>query len=216
MVFVVALTGGIGSGKSTITRLFRKPGVTIIDADEISRQVVQPGTIALKKIVEHFGKQILLADSSLDRAQLRTIIFNNTQQRLWLNQLLHPLINDETKKQINQVTMGYILWVVPLLFENELQYSVDRILVIDVDPELQVERICKRDNIDENLAKKMLSSQLLNNERLSYADDIIINNTNPETLISNVERLHEQYLTLAAKKSQSKKDYGEFIRKSNI
>ncbi|MCO6548693.1 MAG: dephospho-CoA kinase, partial [Gilliamella sp.] len=147
MPYVVALSGGIASGKSTIADLFAKLGVPIIDADIIARQVVQAGSYAFNQIVKHFSQEILLTNGELDRSQLREIIFNNDHERLWLNDLLHPIIQQETQKQIAMQSTTYLIWVVPLLIENNLHTWADRVLIIDVPFSLQLARLVKRDNI---------------------------------------------------------------------
>ncbi|MCO6537959.1 MULTISPECIES: dephospho-CoA kinase [unclassified Gilliamella] len=194
MPYVVALSGGIASGKSTIADLFAKLGVPIIDADIIARQVVQPGSYAFNQIVKHFSQEILLANGELDRSQLREIIFNNEHERLWLNDLLHPIIQQETQTQIAMQSKIYLIWVVPLLIENNLHTWADRVLIIDTSFSLQLERLVKRDNISESLAKKMIQSQVSLKKRLSYADDIIVNDGNLLSLTTQVNLLHQQYL----------------------
>ncbi|MWN05844.1 dephospho-CoA kinase [Gilliamella sp. Pas-s95] len=194
MPYVVALSGGIASGKSTIANLFAKLGVPIIDADIIARQVVQVGSDAFNQIVKHFSQEILLANGELDRSQLREIIFNNDHERLWLNHLLHPIIQQETQKQIAMQNTIYVIWVVPLLIENNLHTLADRVLIIDVPESLQLARLVKRDNISESLAKKMILSQVSLKKRLSYADDIIVNDDNLARLTAQVNLLHQQYL----------------------
>lgn len=197
MPYIVALSGGVASGKSTVANLFAQLGVPIIDADIIARQVVKKGSLALQKIVDHFGDEVLLPSGELNRSQLREIIFNNEDERMWLNQCLHPLIQQETQQQITQSKAPYIIWVVPLLIENNLQANANRILIIDTPPEVQINRLRRRDNIDENLAKNMLLSQINNIERISYADDIITNKTEASALVSQVNDLHKKYLTLS-------------------
>lgn len=194
MPYVVALSGGIASGKSTIANLFDKFGVPIIDADIIARQVVQIGSDAFNQIVKHFSQEILLANGELDRSQLREIIFNNDHERLWLNHLLHPIIQQETQKQIAMQSATYVIWVVPLLVENNLHTLADRVLIIDTPVSLQLARLVKRDNISESLAKKMILSQVSLQKRLSYADDIIVNDGNLASLTAQVNQLHQQYL----------------------
>jgi dephospho-CoA kinase len=194
MPYVVALSGGIASGKSTIADLFAKLGVPIVDADIIARQVVQAGSYAFNQIVKHFSQEILLTNGELDRSQLREIIFNNDHERLWLNDLLHPIIQQETQKQIAMQSTTYLIWVVPLLIENNLHIWADRVLIIDTSLSLQLERLVKRDNISESLAKKMIQSQVSLKKRLSYADDIIVNDGNLLSLTTQVNLLHQQYL----------------------
>ena len=194
MPYIVALSGGIASGKSTIANLFAQLGVPIIDADVIARQVVEIGTDAYKLIVKHFSQEILLPNNEIDRSQLRDIIFNNDHERLWLNNLLHPIIQEQTQIQIAQQTAAYVIWVVPLLVENNLYNLADRVLMVDTPEQLQLERLIQRDNIDESLAKKMISSQISSQKRLTYADDIIVNNGDLTSLIAQVNKLHQQYL----------------------
>lgn len=194
MPYVVALSGGVASGKSTIANLFAQLGVPIIDADIIARQVVEVGTEALAQIVKHFSTEILLPNGELDRSQLREIIFNNDHERLWLNNLLHPIIHQITQKQIAKQTAPYVIWVVPLLIENNLHQLADRVLMVDVPETLQMERLIYRDKISESLAKRMIRTQVPLAERLSYADDIIVNNGNLASLSEQVNKLHQQYL----------------------
>ncbi|QYN47041.1 dephospho-CoA kinase [Gilliamella sp. ESL0405] len=194
MPYVVALSGGVASGKSTIANLFAQLGVPIIDADIIARQVVEVGTDALAQIVKHFSTEILLPNGELDRSQLREIIFNNDHERLWLNNLLHPIIHQITQMQIAKQTAPYVIWVVPLLIENNLHQLADRVLMVDVPETLQMERLIYRDKISESLAKRMIRTQVPLAERLSYADDIIVNNGNLASLSEQVNKLHQQYL----------------------
>ncbi|MCX8640334.1 dephospho-CoA kinase [Gilliamella sp. B3172] len=194
MPYVVALSGGVASGKSTIANLFAQLGVPIIDADIIARQVVEVGTDALAQIVKHFSTEILLPNGELDRSQLREIIFNNDHERLWLNNLLHPIIHKITQMQIAKQTAPYVIWVVPLLIENNLHQLADRVLMVDVPETLQMERLIYRDKISESLAKRMIRTQVPLAERLSYADDIIVNNGNLASLSEQVNKLHQQYL----------------------
>lgn len=194
MSYIVALSGGIASGKSTIAHLFAQLGVPIIDADIIARQVVEIGTPALEQITQHFSQEILLENGELDRSQLREIIFNNDHERLWLNSLLHPIIAQETQKQFAQQTKPYVIWVVPLLIENNLHQLADRVLMIDIPEALQLERLINRDRISESLAKKMIATQVCLTDRLAFADDIIVNDGDLESLKIQVDNLHKQYL----------------------
>lgn len=194
MSYIVALSGGIASGKSTIAHLFAQLGVPITDADIIARQVVEVGTPALEQITKHFSQEILLENGELDRSQLREIIFNNDHERLWLNNLLHPIIAQETQKQFAQQTKPYVIWVVPLLIENNLHQLADRVLMIDIPEALQLERLINRDRISESLAKKMIATQVCLTDRLAFADDIIVNDGDLESLKIQVDNLHKQYL----------------------
>ncbi|MEC5317392.1 dephospho-CoA kinase [Brenneria populi subsp. brevivirga] len=198
MTYIVALTGGIGSGKSTVADEFAKLGVAIVDADIIARQVVEPGKPALDAIKRRFGAPVLNADGSLNRAALRQIIFSSPQEKQWVNNLLHPLIHAETRSQIQASTAPYVLWVVPLLIENGLQRHAQRVLVVDVDRNTQLERTQARDGIGRQQAENILAAQATREQRLAHADDIIDNNRSQGALASRVAQLHRHYLELAA------------------
>lgn len=202
MVYTVALTGGIGSGKSTIAEAFSRSGVTVVDADIIARQVVEPGQRALALISQHFGSKILLEDGSLNRRALREEIFSSPQQKQWVNNLLHPLIQQRTRDEIARATSPYVLWVVPLLVENNLQNKANRVLVVDVSPETQIARTMKRDNVSREHAQQILAAQATREARLAVADDIINNDGSPQDAAVHVDRLHRQYLKLASQAAQ--------------
>lgn len=198
MAYIVALTGGIGSGKSTVADAFARYGVAVVDADVIARQVVEPGTPALAAIAKRFGNEMLQPDGTLNRAALRQRIFSNPDEKSWLNQLLHPLIHQETQCQLAQVTSPYALWVVPLLVENNLQARADRVLVVDVDGETQLARTIARDGISRQQAQNILSAQVTREQRLAAADDIIDNSGTAQGIEPLVAALHRRYLELAA------------------
>jgi dephospho-CoA kinase len=198
MAYIVALTGGIGSGKSTVADAFARHGVTVVDADVIARQVVEPGTPALAAIAKRFGNEMLQPDGRLNRAALRQRIFSNPDEKSWLNQLLHPLIHQKTQCQLAQVTSPYALWVVPLLVENNLQARADRVLVVDVDNETQLARTIARDGISRQQAQNILSAQVTREQRLAAADDIIDNSGTAQGIEPLVAALHRRYLELAA------------------
>ncbi|WP_421355795.1 dephospho-CoA kinase [Pseudocitrobacter faecalis] len=198
MAYTVALTGGIGSGKSTVADAFSHLGINVIDADILARQVVEPGTPALDAIVEHFGPQTLTPDSALNRRVLRERIFANPDEKAWLNALLHPLIQRETQQQMAQATSPYVLWVVPLLVENNLASRADRVLVVDVTRDTQILRTMQRDQVSREHAEHILAAQATREQRLAVADDVIDNNGTPEAIASDVARLHARYLELAA------------------
>lgn len=203
MTYVVALTGGIGSGKTTIANLFARQGVPVIDADIIARQVVAPGSIALQSIRQHFGPQVLQADGSLNRSWLRQTIFSDPQQKAWLNQCLHPLIQQQTRQAICEVTADWCLWVVPLLVENNLQHQADRVLVVDTDEETQIRRTMDRDHLSRQQAEQILAAQADRQSRLRIADDIIDNSGTPAEKEQEVIRLHHHYQRLASAKKGS-------------
>ncbi|BAK10159.1 dephospho-CoA kinase CoaE [Pantoea ananatis AJ13355] len=194
----MALTGGIGSGKSTIAGYFAASGVDIIDADVIAREVVEPGTPALQAIIERYGDAILTEQGTLQRSRLREIIFATPDEKTWLNALLHPLINARTQQLKAQAASPYVLWVVPLLVENRLQRQADRVLVVDTDEETQLRRTLQRDNVSLEQAKRILAAQATRQQRLDCADDIIDNSGTPEKALPQVAKLHQLYLKLAA------------------
>lgn len=206
MVYTVALTGGIGSGKSTVANSFSRLGVTVVDADVIARLVVEPGQTALNAISERFGEEILLADGSLNRRILREKIFSSPAEKEWLNNLLHPLIHQRTQTEISNALSPYVLWVVPLLVENQLQQKADRVLVVDVSPEIQIARTISRDNVSRQHAEQILAAQATRDERLAVADDVINNDGSPERVAAHVDRLHRRYLELASQAAQQDKE----------
>ena len=195
--FVVGLTGGIGSGKTTVANLFAAEGVALVDADIVAREVVAHGSKGLEAIVTHFGAEILTPEGELDRAKLRQRIFSHPEEREWLNQLLHPMIRQEMLAQVEKATSAYVIMVVPLLFENGLDRLVNRTLVVDISPELQINRTVKRDNVDASQVNNIISSQCSRSEKLARADDIIDNQGEISTLKREVLALHQRYLQLS-------------------
>ncbi|MGP3590457.1 dephospho-CoA kinase [Vagococcus sp. WN89Y] len=198
MSYTVALTGGIGSGKSTVANAFAALGVNVIDADIIARQIVEPGSSALRAIAEHFGPDMILQDGSLNRRLLRERIFASPVDKSWLNGLLHPLIHQQTQREIAQATSPWVLWVVPLLVENQLADKADRVLVVDVSVETQISRTMQRDGVSREHAEKIIEAQATREARLAVADDIIDNNGTPDEIASDVARLHAAYLQYAS------------------
>ncbi len=197
-MFSVGLTGGIASGKTTISNLFSKLGVAVIDTDIISRNLLEPGELAFDQVCAHFGASIVNADGKIDRVRLREIVFNNPAEKSWLETMLHPLIYQRSHDAIvTNAGADYVLVVVPLLFETNFQSLVDRILVVDCPAEQQIERLVKRDQIDESLAQKMLQQQLSNAERVARAHDTIDNRSADVDLESQVAALHRRYLQLS-------------------
>tara|TARA_B100000579_G_C22650304_1_gene765880 strand:- start:181 stop:783 length:603 start_codon:yes stop_codon:yes gene_type:complete len=190
MNMVVGITGGIGCGKSSVTDLLKKLDVDIVDADIIAREVVEPGKFALKKIVEYFGTEILLADGSLNRAQLRVIIFSEKEKKDWLEKLMHPLINDEIRAQIKSATTKYVVLSSALLLETRQKDLVDIVVVVDIPETLQIERTTLRDRNSSELVKKIIDSQLKRDERLSRADIVIDNSDSLDKLKLEIKKLH--------------------------
>lgn len=200
MAFVIGLTGGIASGKTTVANLFKQQfKIDIVDADIVAREVVEPGTPGLNAIVEHFGADIVRDDQTLDRAKLREKIFSHPEEKAWLNGLLHPMIREKMIEDLEQVTSDYALLVVPLLVENKLDSLCDRVLVVDVDPQTQISRTVKRDNVSEEQANAILASQASREQRLTLADDVVKNNPDDPDLLLQITDLHEKYLAMCKK-----------------
>jgi dephospho-CoA kinase len=194
--WILGLTGGIGSGKSAAAQHFIDLGVHVIDADHAARWVVEPGRPALVEIAEHFGPDVLQADGTLDRAALRKLIFENADERRWLEALLHPLIADEIAHHLAQARSSYAILVSPLLIESGQYAMTQRILVIDAPQQLQIKRTLQRDQTSEQQVKAILKAQSSRQDRLSHADDVVVNDRDLAWLHSEVERLHHFYLTL--------------------
>ena len=203
MTYVVGLTGGIGSGKSTIAELFAELGVPIVDADLVARQVVEKGSPLLAEIAAHFGPEILLEDGALNRAALREKVFNHESEKQWLNQLLHPAIRHEMLQQLAAQRMPYCIFMVPLLIENKLTALCQRVLVVDVSEQTQMTRASKRDNNQLALIKNIMQSQVSRSERLQHADDVINNDADLSESLPQLKQkvldLHHHYLQLAEK-----------------
>ncbi|MCK5818632.1 MAG: dephospho-CoA kinase [Psychromonas sp.] len=174
MTLIIGLTGGIGCGKSTVSALFEKRGVDIIDADKVARLVVEKGNPALLKIADHFGAEVLI-DGCLNRPRLRQIIFSDNKQKVWLNKLLHPLIRTEMLAQLKNSKSDYVLLEAPLLIENKLTDFCDHVLVVDVSEKLQLSRACHRDGMDVDSIKSIIQSQMTRQARLQNADFVIEN-----------------------------------------
>lgn len=193
-MLVIGLTGGIGSGKSTVAKLFENLGATVIDADVIARTLTEPGERAFAEILNHFGKALLLPNGTLDRAQLRHIIFHDIDQRRWLENLLHPLIKQSIELQIKKTHAPYCVIVIPLLFEVAPYSFIDRILVVDTPTQLQITRVLARDKIPPSEIEAILNSQIDREYRIAHADDVIHNHGKIEELLPQVEKLHQLYL----------------------
>lgn len=203
-MLVVGLTGGIGSGKSTVAALFNAKGVPIIDADEIARKVTQPGEPALQDILQIFGSDILLPEGNLDRIKLRQIIFSNEVKRKQLEQLLHPLIRTEMKSRIQTLNVPYCIVMIPLLLETDPNPLIQRILIVDTSEDLQISRSAKRDKMSHEDIEAILKTQISRAKRLKLTDDIIINDGVFEDLIPQVDKLHALYLSIAKQIQEQK------------
>jgi dephospho-CoA kinase len=195
--FRIGLTGGIASGKSTVAGLFAALGVPIIDTDLLSREVVAPGSALLRQITEHFGVQLLNADGALNRQELRKRIFQDLEQRKWLEALLHPAIRELTDARSEAARGPYVIVAIPLLVETDGAARFDRVLVVDCDPDVQLARLMARDGVRREDALRMLAAQAPRAARLAVADDVIHNDGDLASLRGQVERLHAEYVAAA-------------------
>ncbi len=195
--YVVALTGGIGSGKSAVAHHFACRGIDVIDADAVAREVVAVGSEGLAAVVDAFGAEILADDGSLNRSLLRQRIFADDTARLQLNALLHPRIARRTQALLAAADSPYLIWMVPLLVENNLWHHAQRILVVDLPESLQRQRAATRDGVNECDIDAIISAQASRQQRLAQANDIIDNSGSPSELAPQVAALHVRYLLLA-------------------
>jgi len=198
-MLVVALTGGIGSGKSTVSHHLESLGVPVIDADRLAHQMVAPDAPALQEIQKAFGAHLVDPQGKLDRAALRNIVFDNATKRRRLEAILHPRIRQAMERWLAQQTYPYAVIVIPLLFETAQTDLADRILVVDCDESRQLERVAQRDGMTSEQIRQILAAQVDRQTRLAGADDVIENNGDRSHLLEATERLHRQYLALASK-----------------
>ena len=191
-MFVVGLTGGIGSGKSAATSIFEELGIDVVDADLASREAVMPGSNALMKIHERFGDDILLEDKTLNRGKLREIIFDSSEEKIWLEQLLHPVIRDIIQSKLKSSTSEYVILVSPLLFETDQYDFCDLTILIDTSESSQIARTSKRDEVTEDSVKKIIQTQMSRENKLKLANIVINNDNTLEDLKKNVEKIHKR------------------------
>ena len=191
---IIGLTGGIGSGKTAVSDCFEGLGIVIVDADLASRVVVEKGKPCLAKISERFGQNILKESGELDRAKLREIIFNSDEEKDWLESLLHPAIARQIQDELKVSTSPYSVLVSPLLFETGQNDFCDKVLVVDVPVETQVERTLKRDGVSEEQVQSIIKAQISRQKRLQLADEIIVNNSTLGALQLAVKKLHQQFI----------------------
>ena len=201
-MLIIGLTGGIGSGKTTVSQYFETLGVPVIDADQLTRDLVKPGQPALAEIAEQLGAEFITPSGELDRRALREHIFAHPEQRQILEGILHPRAHQAAKQQLAAMSEGpnppaYLILSVPLLIESGWTDLVQRVLVIDIDPALQRQRASARDGLNEEQINATMRSQVDRDTRLAAADDVIHNNADLPALQVQVERLHQQYLQLA-------------------
>jgi dephospho-CoA kinase len=193
----IGLTGGIASGKSTVSGLFAALGVPVIDTDQIARDVVAPGTALQASVLARFGAHLLTPTGELDRRALRERVFADAAQRQALERLMHPAIMAELGRRAASAGGAYQLLAIPLLVEHNLKSSVDRVLLVDCSPELQLRRVQVRDGVTRAQAQAVLAAQASRAARLSVADDVISNDGDLERLREQVEILHSRYGALA-------------------
>ncbi|PKG48995.1 dephospho-CoA kinase [Halomonas sp. MES3-P3E] len=196
---IIGLTGGIGSGKSTVARAFETLGAASVDADDVAREIVLPGEPALLAIKNRFGDQVMHHDGTLNRAALRDIIFKDPEQRQWLESVTHPKIRERLLQHLAQLkTQGapYVLLVSPLLFESGQNALANRAVVVDVPQALQLSRTQQRDGVSESQVHAILAAQLSREQRLAQADDVIDNRGDHASMMEQVVRLDQRYRQL--------------------
>lgn len=197
---IVGLTGGIGSGKSTVGKLFARLGVPVISADEIAHELLKHNHAVYQAVKNRFGKELLDQDQQIDRRKLRNMIFSNPAEKLWLEDLMHPLIKAEIIQHAKNFVYPYCVVEVPLLIEVGWQELVDRILTIDCAEELQMQRATSRDgNVDPNIAE-IIANQITRQERRAASNDVVENSGDLNHLSKRVDDLHHHYLELATYK----------------
>lgn len=197
---IIGLTGGIGSGKTAASDLFAELGIEVVDSDVLARQALELGSPLLDKVFNKFGQQLKKADGSLDRGQLRTIVFNDSAAKAWLEALVHPWVKQASLTALMNATSPYILLSSPLLIESGQVELVDRLLVVDLPESIQIERTKNRDASSPDLIKKIMAQQMSRQDRLSQADDLIDNSGSLKDLQKQVKSRHQEYLKLASTK----------------
>jgi len=195
-MFTLGITGGIGSGKSTVADMFSTLGIYCVDADTVAREVVQPESPCLEEIAKHFGTKILNTNGTLNRALLREIIFNVPDEKQWLEHLTHPEINRLLRLRLEQASSPYRILVTPLLFEKQQQPMVDRILVVDIPETVQLARSSHRDKVAPASIKAIMKAQVSREVRIRSADDIVDNSQGLKHTEQQVLKLHRFYLSL--------------------
>ncbi len=196
----IGLTGGIGSGKTTVAHHFQRHGVPVIDTDAIARKLVRPGQPALQALVDTFGPDLLTPTGELDRARLRQLAFADARAKARLEAVLHPRIFAELARRLRSLQAPYVIIAIPLLVETDARSQVDRVLVVDCPEALQIRRVRQRSGWDEDLIRRVLASQAGRRERLAAADDVIVNDRDLAYLARQVAELHRLYLRLSAER----------------
>jgi dephospho-CoA kinase len=207
--YCIGLTGGIGCGKTSVTRVFRELGAAVVDTDEIAHELTGPGGEAMDAIRREFGREFSAADGSLDRARMRRLAFSDPQARARLEAILHPLIRAQSRSRLNAATQPYALVVVPLLFETGAYGDLlRRVLVVDCDESQQIERTMRRSNLTEGEVRAIIAAQVSRKERIVRADDVLNNDGDMSALRKQVEALHAKYLLLARDGDAAAAEYG--------
>ena len=191
---IIGLTGGIGSGKTAVSDIFEELGIGVVDADLASRVVVEKGRPSLEEIAKHFGQGILTEEGELDRAKLREIIFNSDEEKNWLESLLHPAIAKQIQDELKASSSPYTILVSPLLLETNQKDFCDKVLVVDVPVETQIERTLKRDDVSLDQVQSIIKAQISRDKRLELADEVIVNDKSLEDLQLAVSKLHQQFI----------------------
>ncbi len=202
-MLVIGLTGGIGSGKTTVCQLFQHYQIPILDADQIARELVKPQQPALEEIVATFGQTMLTATGTLDRKKLRQLVFQRPNDRKLLENILHPKIRTTIKQTLPTLTTPYAIVCIPLLFETKQTHMVNRILVVDVEESVQIQRVKQRDNLTDDEVQMILKTQWPRKKRLAHADDILHNTKGLDFAQQQVAHYHRLYLTLSQKSDSS-------------
>jgi len=198
MTFVVGLTGGIGSGKSAVAALFARRGITVVDTDAIAHELTSPGGGAMEAILESFGSDFITPEGALDRARMRALVFRDPQSKRRLERILHPRIRAESAVRIAAASSPYVILVVPLLLEAGVDRArYQRVMVVDCDEDVQIERVMRRSHLPDDEVRRIMASQVGRQERREAADDVVDNSEGLDDLEPQVEALHRRYLALA-------------------
>ena len=194
----IGLSGGIASGKTIVSDEFSSLGADIIDTDIIARELIFPGSKTLNEIISVFGENVIQDDGNLNRKLMRQIIFSEKDKKITLEKIMHPKIQNEVKLKIQSASGQYQIIVVPLLLQSPILDFIHRVLIIDCDEKIQINRLIKRDNISEELAKKMIENQSKREERLAIADDVILNEGRIEEIKHEVKKLNDFYIKISS------------------
>jgi dephospho-CoA kinase len=200
-MLTIGLTGGVGCGKSTVAELFQRNGVPVVDADDITRDLTAADAPALSRISSVFGDDVLFADGQLDRRKLRRMVFDQPEARQQLEGILHPLVREEIRARVREVSTPYCLVVIPLLVESSMTDLVDRVLVVDCEEADQIARVTVRDQCSVDDARAIIATQASRQSRLAIADDVIVNAGSLDELKIVVQRLNQRYFELGKHKA---------------